>query len=52
MTDEVTYNYEAWIQRGPKRGTIVVPEKATREDILLAIIDDLFNIVYERKQEQ
>lgn len=51
-TKTVTYKYEVEIGGGCATGSVTVPEGCTDDDIRLAIMDDLYDVSYERVEEE
>lgn len=50
-TKTVTYKYEVEIGGGCATGSVIVHEGCTDDDIRLAIMDDLYDVSYERVDE-
>lgn len=48
---QVQYRYEVNIGGAVGTGTVIVPEDATDDQIRLAIMDDLYEVSYERTEE-
>ena len=52
-TDElVEYKYEVDVGSGCGTGSVFVPESATDDEILLKIMHDLYDVSYEKVQEE
>lgn len=52
MCKIIAYRYEVEIGGGCATGTVFVPENANDDEIRLAIMDDLYDVNYERVAEE
>lgn len=48
----VWYNYEVNVGSGSGTGSVLLPDNATDDEIRLAIMDDLYDVTYEKEQKE
>lgn len=47
---DIWYDYEVNVGSGHATGSVLVPENATRDEIRLAIMNDLYEVTYRRQE--